>query len=193
MSVNNFEIRADYNQDTIVVYQAYGSDIAKPALEQQQFVPPFLFTRMTWIKPSFLWMMERSGYAGKAGQEHVLSIRLRRTAWEYVLSQAVLTHAHDMYKDGWEERKKNARVNVQWDPERSIKGAKLNYRSIQVGISRHLIGEYNSWIVEIADYTQLAHKIFALKQQGDYSRATALLPIEKPYPLGQELQKILGM
>ncbi|WP_141653813.1 DUF4291 family protein, partial [Erwinia billingiae] len=27
--------------------------------------PPFSMTRMTWIKPSFLWMMYRSGWGMK--------------------------------------------------------------------------------------------------------------------------------
>ena len=62
------EIRADYDRETIVVYQAYRPEIADPAVEAQRFVPPFSFGRMTWIKPSFLWMMERCGRARKPGQ-----------------------------------------------------------------------------------------------------------------------------
>jgi len=60
------EIRADFDRTTIVVYQAYGAAIAKPALENQKFVSPFSFNRMTWIKPSFLWLMERSGMGPEA-------------------------------------------------------------------------------------------------------------------------------
>ncbi|MBL8891477.1 MAG: DUF4291 family protein [Planctomycetaceae bacterium] len=30
--------------------------MAEPALKQQRFVAPFSFDRMTWIKPSFLWL-----------------------------------------------------------------------------------------------------------------------------------------
>ncbi|WP_199484837.1 DUF4291 family protein [Actinomadura craniellae] len=53
------EIRADHDRDTIVVYQAYGPAIARPALAAQRFVPPFSTGRMTWIKPSFRWLMHR--------------------------------------------------------------------------------------------------------------------------------------
>src|SRR4051794_36797938 len=88
-----YEIRADYDADTIVVYQAYRAAIAIPAIKQQRFVPPFSLNRMTWIKPSFLWMMERCGWAQKAGQEYVLAVRITRAGWEEALSQAVLTHA----------------------------------------------------------------------------------------------------
>ena len=34
-------------------------------------------TRMTWIKPNFLWMMYRSGWAEKKGQENILAIYLK--------------------------------------------------------------------------------------------------------------------
>jgi hypothetical protein len=40
-----------------VVYPAF----AEAAVAAQRFVNPFSLSRMTWIKPSFLWMMHRSG------------------------------------------------------------------------------------------------------------------------------------
>lgn len=54
MMPKTHEIRASYDRDGIVVYQAYSSAIADPALKAQRFVEPFSFGRMTWIKPSFL-------------------------------------------------------------------------------------------------------------------------------------------
>jgi hypothetical protein len=50
-------IRALYDDNTITVYQAYNNDIAAPAVKHKTFVSPFKVERMTWIKPSFLWMM----------------------------------------------------------------------------------------------------------------------------------------
>ncbi|WP_161538396.1 DUF4291 family protein [Escherichia albertii] len=47
-----FEIRADYNQHTITVYQAYNDAIANVAVRDGRFGAPFSFNRMTWIKPS---------------------------------------------------------------------------------------------------------------------------------------------
>jgi hypothetical protein len=76
------KIRAYYDAGTIVVYQAYSAEIALPALAAQRFVAPFSFGRMTWIKPSFLWLMERSNWAQKAGQEYVLAVRITRAGWE---------------------------------------------------------------------------------------------------------------
>jgi Domain of unknown function (DUF4291) len=178
------EIRADYDRDTIVVYQAYGPAIAEPALAAQKFVAPFSFQRMTWIKPSFLWLMERSGWGQKAGQEVVLAVRIRRAGWEEALGQAVLT----------ERGASGAAVQVQWDPERSIRGAKLEYRSIQVGLSRHLIRTYaEKWVVAIADQSKLVAKLRKLRKAGEFDAARKLLPPERPYPLSPQLMHRLGI
>ncbi|MEV4573969.1 DUF4291 family protein [Nonomuraea jabiensis] len=88
-----YQIRADYDADTIVVYQAYAPAIADAALRAGRFVAPFSFHRMTWIKPSFLWLMHRSNWTRKPGQERVLAVRMTRQGWEEALSQAVLTTA----------------------------------------------------------------------------------------------------
>ena len=85
------EIRADYDRDTIAIYQAYSPAIADAALKASRFVSPFSFHRMTWIKPSFLWLMHRSHWGQKGGQERVLAVRIKRTGWERGLSLAVLT------------------------------------------------------------------------------------------------------
>lgn len=195
--MKQYEIRADYDRETIVVYQAYNQQIGEQAIRDNKFSEPFSFNRMTWIKPSFLWMMERCGYAQKKGQEIVLGIRIKRSSWEYALSQAVLTHPKEgVYSSGeeWSRLLEKATVNVQWDPERSIRGAKLDYRSIQVGISRYLIKEYNEdWIVDIEDYTPLVKKIYDFRLKGEYDRAKRLLPEEKVYPVSLEIMKRLGM
>ncbi|MCL2424158.1 MAG: DUF4291 domain-containing protein [Micrococcales bacterium] len=139
------EIRAQYDAQTVTVYQAYRAAIAVPAVENGRFVEPFSLTRMTWIKPSFLWMMERSGYGQKHGQEHVLAIKIRRDSFEKALSMGVLTSfdpsAHPS-RTAWETGFADAKVHVQWDPERSIRGQKLAHRSIQIGISRHVIAQF---------------------------------------------------
>ena len=54
------EIFAQYDRQCIRVYQAYNPLIAKEAVLLQTFGKNFNVNRMTWIKPSFLWMMYRS-------------------------------------------------------------------------------------------------------------------------------------
>ena len=191
------EIRADYNAQTITIYQAYSSIIARPALEQGRFVSPFSLTRMTWIKPSFLWLMERSNWAQKSGQEWILAVRIQRSTWDEALSLGVLTSyepsAHRS-SSAWREEFERALVHVQWDPERSIRGADLGFNSIQVGLSRHIIQRFvDEWVVEIKDYTLLVQKIHALIKSGHVDKARKLLPPERVYPVNVEIAKRLNM
>ena len=44
---------------------------------------------MSWIKPNFLWMMYRSGWATKESKERILAIRLRRSFFDELLGAAV--------------------------------------------------------------------------------------------------------
>jgi hypothetical protein len=62
------QIRASFTDHSIRVYQAYPAEIAEPAVTEGRFVAPFKRDRMTWIKPSFLWMAYRCGWATKPGQ-----------------------------------------------------------------------------------------------------------------------------
>jgi hypothetical protein len=191
------EIRADYDRDTIIVYQAYRAEIALPAVQHNRFVPPFSLNRMTWIKPSFLWMMERSGWGRKPGQEHVLAIRITRQGWEEALAQAVLTaFAPGIYADydDWRRQLDAAPVRVQWDPERSLHGKSLDHRAIQVGLSRDIIGRYvDVWTREIRDYTPLVRKIHGLLQAGEIADARDQLPSERPYPIDAAIARRLGI
>ena len=79
-------ILAQYDDTSIIVYQAYNSTIGKFAAKNKYFDAGFSFDRMSWIKPNFLWMMYRSGWAQKEGQNIVLAIRLKRAFFDKVLS-----------------------------------------------------------------------------------------------------------
>jgi len=114
-------VRAFYSETTIRVYQAYSPMIAMPALAAGRFVAPFKMERMTWIKPSFNWMMYRCGYASKSGQEMVLAIDIRREGFDWALRHAVLSRYQPGIHASFEawKRELNAKpVRVQWDPER---------------------------------------------------------------------------
>ena len=191
------EIRADFDRESIVVYQAYSDAIADAALAASRFVAPFSFNRMTWIKPSFLWLMERSGWGTKSNQTRILAVRITRTGWDSALENGVLTAFEPTVHHSianWNEQFQVAPVHVQWDPERSIHGKKLDYRAIQVGISRTLIDEYVSdWITEIRDLTEITNKIRSLRKAGHYDKARRLLPRETTYPVTDNVARRLGM
>jgi hypothetical protein len=180
-----YEIRADHDARTIVVYQAYSPAIADAALRAGRFVAPFSFQRMTWIKPSLMWLMHRSNWAAKPGQERILAVRISREGWEHALSQAALT-------TGDPAAVAQTPVHVQWDPERSPRGAALNHYSIQVGIGRDLIRTFNDdWIVSLTDLTPQVRKAAPLVRAGQGAKAKRLLPAERVYPLPAELEKRL--
>lgn len=194
---NYREIRADFDRETIVVYQAYNQAIADAAVAAGRFVEPFSFSRMTWIKPSFLWLMERSGWATKANQTRILAVRLKRAAWDEALARGVLTSytpaVHES-PDAWRKEFGNASVRVQWDPERSIHGKKLEHRAIQVGIGRSLIRRYaTDWIVDVTDVTWFAARVRRLRQDGEYAKARDCLPREQLYPVCPATALRLGM
>lgn len=131
------QLRACFNTDTIRVYQAYSSNIAKAAVASQTFLPPFKRSRMTWIKPSFSWMMFRAGWGHKEGQEHVLAIDICRSGFESALSRATISHhessIHGTYEQ-WRQELETAPVRVQWDPEKNWKFEAMPWRTIQIGL-----------------------------------------------------------
>src|ERR1041385_4162580 len=86
-------IRAQYDDNTITVYQAYNNSIGLAAARKKTFAAtPFKMERMTWIKPSFLWMMYRSGWATKADQECILAIKIKREGLSWALENSCLAH-----------------------------------------------------------------------------------------------------
>ncbi|KAJ5368446.1 uncharacterized protein N7496_008206 [Penicillium cataractarum] len=191
-------IRATYTPTTITVYQAYSPEIANPALKAQTFQPPFSRTRMTWIKPSFLWMAYRCGWATKPRQERVLAIEMTRKGFEWALQHSCLSHWGDQRKeiakdkDQWQQQLRDSPVRIQWDPERDLKHQPLEYRSIQIGLGLGAVESYvDEWIVSIVDVTDTMCKIREYLEAGDLDSARACLPEEKAYPLSEELTRIL--
>jgi hypothetical protein len=69
-------ILAQFDENEIDVYQAYRPDIGRFAAEHGYFGGAFSYERMSWIKPNFLWMMYRSGWGKKEGQEVTLAVHL---------------------------------------------------------------------------------------------------------------------
>ncbi|UYQ65465.1 DUF4291 domain-containing protein [Streptomyces peucetius] len=181
------EVRAVFTDETITVYQAYAAGIAEPALAAGTFVAPFRRTRMTWIKPSFLWMMYRCGWGRKPDQERVLAIDITREGFEWALSRACLSHfdrSRFAAEAQWREALRSSPVRVQWDPERDLGLNPLPHRAIQIGLSGPAVDRYvDDWITGIRDVTPLAHEIRETVAGGDLDAARALLPPERPYPL----------
>ncbi|MFJ7206845.1 DUF4291 domain-containing protein [Streptomyces sp. NPDC098789] len=179
-------IRAAHTADTITVYQAYSPRLGLPAARDGRFPPDWKRDRMTWIKPSFLWMMYRCGWGAKEGQETVLAVEIARAGFDHALRHACLSHyASGVHPDrtAWRHALRAAPARVQWDPERDLHLNALPHRSLQLGLSGSTSRAYaDEWTLSIRDVTPLAHEVHALVRAGDETAARALLPVETPYP-----------
>ncbi|WP_326720972.1 DUF4291 domain-containing protein [Streptomyces sp. NBC_00243] len=183
-------IRALHTASTITVYQAYSPAIGLPAAREGRFPAMWKRDRMTWIKPSFLWMMYRCGWGAKVGQETVLAVEISRDGFEWALRHSSLSsYVRGVHPDRatWQRQLKRAPARVQWDPERDLHLQALPYRSLQLGLAGEAVRRYaDEWTVSIRDITPLAHEIHALVRSGDLDSAARLLPQERPYPAGDE-------
>lgn len=192
------QIRALYSESTIRVYQAYCDKIADTALNHGTFVsPPFKIERMTWIKPSFLWMMYRSGWGKKeSGQSRILAIDITRKGFEWALENSLTSNKAKDYPDkkDWQNIKNATPVRIQWDPERDLNLEPLKHRSIQIGLSKEAVFLYvNEWIQHITDVTNLANDIYSLVKEGQIERANLLLPEEKVYFVNEKIAKTINL
>ena len=177
-------ILAQFDEHTVVVYQAYRPAIGHFAAENGYFGGEFSLNRMSWIKPNFLWMMYRSAWGTSAGQEVILAIWLKRSAWDEILASAVHSNfvaaVYGSEKE-WQQAVKNSAVRLQWDPDHHPNGSKMDRRAIQLGLRGSVLASYaREWIVKIEDISQF------VQQQRQYNggdRTQLLTPCETVYPV----------
>ena len=179
------EIRAVYTDETIRVYQAYNKTIAEEAVKNGTFGTHFSMSRMTWIKPSFLWMMYRCGWAEKENQEHVLAIDIKRSGFDRAVNSAIISTFSEelgISKEEWQRQVKESDIRVQWDPEKDIYGNNLPYRSLQLGLRGNVVKEYvNDWIVNVTDITDYVHELNTLRN--NHENIIERLPKEEVYKI----------
>ncbi|KAF2430264.1 ATP-dependent RNA helicase DHX8 [Tothia fuscella] len=200
------QIRAHYDAETVTVYQAYSESIAHAAVTAQKLnaSPLFKDTRTTWVKPSWCWMMYRSGYSFKdEGQARILAIRMKHEHFVELLRNGRLAHEKTKTKPEHQETKGgdggDAVVTVQWDPERDFELNRMEYRSIQIGIPKGLSKRWcEEWIVGIQDVTERARELKKVVDEGgnvgvEQLTERGLVPVERVYDLPEELEELLGM
>jgi hypothetical protein len=185
-------ILAQYDDQSIVVYQAYSPAIGDFAATHGYFGGEFKLDRMSWIKPNFLWMMYRSGWATKPGQEVVLAIQIQRKAFDEILKAAVHSvFVPELYssRTEWEKQLKHSQVRLQWDPDHDPSGRKLERRAIQLGLRGTVLAAYaRDWIMDIENISEF---VCQQRQKNDLELIT---PYETVYPvLETEIAHKLGI
>ncbi len=188
-------ILAQYDDETVVVYQAYRASIGRFAAEAGYFGDGFSLDRMSWIKPNFLWMMYRSGWATRAGQEVVLAVWLAREAFDQILGAAVPSSFDERrYPDRatWQAAVKSSDVRLQWDPDHAPGGQPLARRAVQLGLRGKTLASYaRPWIRRIEDITP-----YVRAQREQLSAGSAGLlstPVERVYPCAEPAATMLGI
>jgi Domain of unknown function (DUF4291) len=114
---------------------------------------------MSWIKPNFLWMMYRCGWASKEGQEVVLAVRLKRSAFDEILRQAIhSSFVPEVYgtEDAWKRAVAGSDVRLQWDPDHDPAGNPVERRAIQLGLRGEVLARYaNEWLLDLQDILEM--------------------------------------
>jgi hypothetical protein len=191
---SGYHIMAQYDEEEIIVYQSYRKEIGEFAAKNQYFGGAFSLDRMTWIKPNFLWMMYRNGWGTKDGQEVVLAIHLKISAFNKYLENAVYSSyssSLEMSHEDWKESVKTSSVRLQWDPDHDPYGNKLERRAIQIGLRDDFIKSFaKDDILLIEDISEF------VKEQYEFVRNKKLenlvVPAERPFLFkDEELNKKL--
>ena len=180
-------VLAHFDIDTVVVYQAYRESTGRHAIAHGQLGgPDFSFDRMSWIKPNFLWMMYRSGWGTKPGQEVTLGLRIRRSFFDRLLRVAVESSfeaALQSTQEDWKRAITDSEVLLQWDPDHAPDGAKLPRRAVQLGLRGNALKALaTTELLEVIDMSPFveAQRMHALAGAPWRELQT---PIERIYPV----------
>ncbi|WP_316635877.1 DUF4291 domain-containing protein [uncultured Flavobacterium sp.] len=191
---SGYHIMAQYDDEKIIVYQSYRKTIGEFAAKNQFFGGEFSLSRMTWIKPNFLWMMYRNGWGTKEGQEVVLAIHLKIDAFQKYLQNAVYS-THDsslgISREEWQNEVKTSSVRLQWDPDHDPYGNKLERRAIQIGLRDDFIKSFaKEDILQIENISDFVKEQYSFVQNNQLENL--LVPAEKPLVFkDEELNKKL--
>lgn len=184
-------------EDMVVVYQAYNHPIADFAIENQFLGgDAFSYNRMSWIKPNFLWMMYRCGWATKENQERVLALWLHKNDFNTILEQAAFSRfIPENYEshDAWRKALEAKPVRLQWDPEHDPFGNKIERRAIQLGLKDAVLENFGkNYVKRIEDITVFSKEQYAFLQNNPPELLQ--VPIENVYTTGNaELDTSVGI
>lgn len=189
-------ILAHFDEQTIIVYQAYSPAIGHFAIRHQCFGGDFSYSRMSWIKPNFLWMMYRSDWGRSPGQEVVLAIRLKRVFFDSLLEQAVpssFSPRDFASHEEWKAAVERSDVRLQWDPDHLPNGKKDERRAIQLGLRGATLEAYGKReIVEVIDMSDFVAEQCENAVTEHFDRL--MTPVERPYrPMREDVSQRIGL
>jgi hypothetical protein len=142
--------------------------------------PGYSVTRMTWIKPNFLWMQFRSGWSTKENQERCLAIKLKRSYFDYLVNDAVLSNELDR------AAVEKSNVRLQWDPDHYPNGERCERRAMQIGVRRTALEPLvnGDMVLDIVDITDDLVKPQREAAGVPKRWSELIIPIERIYMVG---------
>jgi hypothetical protein len=177
-------ILGQQTDEFIVIYQAYNKQIVDYATSNQKLGGNhYSFNRMSWIKPNFLWMMYRCGWAEKENQENVIAIWIKKSDFETILDNAVYSSFQEnIYKsrEQWKSELEQKEVRLQWNPDHDPFGNKQERRAIQLGLKGNILKTFGEEMIQkienITDFVK-SQKHFVSKNEIE----NLIVPTERPY------------
>lgn len=184
------QIIGQLDGDNIIVYQAFNVNIAEYAVKNQKFGGDhYSFTRMSWIKPGFLWMMYRAGWASKEHQQKILAITLPLSHFKTILSNATISsYTDDLFEshDEWKQELEKTEVRLQWDPDHDPFGNKQERKAIQLGMKGSILKQFcTEWITKIEDVTEFVINEYEKVKSNNISELN--IPFEDVIKIEEEL------
>jgi hypothetical protein len=185
------------DEHSIVVYQAYKRAISDFAVANQFFGgSDFSYSRMSWIKPNFLWMMFRCGWAEKENQEAVLAIKISKNFFTEILRNAVVSSFNADFHashDAWKNELNVKPVRLQWDPDHDPVGNQITRRAIQLGLKGDILEKFGKdEILGINDITSFVKEQKKLLDRGQ--KEALMVPHETIFEIkDRELSKRIGI
>lgn len=151
---------------------------------------------MSWIKPGFLWMMYRAGWASKEHQQRILAITLPLVHFKTILSEATISsYANDIYatREEWKDELERTEVRLQWDPDHDPAGNKQERKAIQLGLKGKILERFGTeWIVKIEDITGFVKSEYGKVMSGNLENLS--VPFEEIINIDEEaINKRIGI
>lgn len=194
---NGKQIIGYTENENIIVYQAFNPNIATYAVDNQKFGGAhYSFNRMSWIKPGFLWMMYRAGWAKKEHQQKILAITLPLVHFKTILQEATIS-SYDVSlfptNEAWKAALQNTEVRLQWDPDHDPYGNKQERKAIQLGLKGTMLKNFcTTWITKIEDITDFVHEQYQFVQNKETDKL--IIPYEEVINLNDTtIEKRIGI
>lgn len=184
------QIIGQLDGENIIVYQAFNANIAEYAVKNQKFGGEYYsFTRMSWIKPGFLWMMYRAGWASKEHQQKILAIMLPISHFKTILSNATISsYTDELFEshDEWKNELEKTEVRLQWDPDHDPFGNKQERKAIQLGMKGNILKLFcTEWLTKIEDVTEFVINEYEKVKSNNISELN--IPFEDVIKIEEEL------